>query len=165
MDNKHYVYKITDPKTKQFYFGSRSHKNPNMDSYMGSYISWNPEDESRLVKEIIKDDFKTREDAIEFESNLIEKYIDNELNENYHIPNKGFHVVGLAHKYHPFKTKKILNKFCKKYNLGDGSNIDWRTFDIMELMNPRDLINVPNIKQNEVYTRQPYVTNSIIEIK
>lgn len=92
---KHYVYKITDIKTNQYYIGCRSHKNPKSDSYMGSMQTWKPENKNMLVKEIIADDFKTREEAIEFEAILIEKCIDDKLNENYHIPNKGFHVVGV----------------------------------------------------------------------
>jgi len=100
----HYVYKITDTETGQYYFGSRSHEDPENDEYMGSMKSWTPEDEYRLVKEIIKDDFKTREDAIEFEDNIIGDYIDDELNENYHRPNKGFHTLG---------NKEIANKISK----------------------------------------------------
>lgn len=93
---KHYVYKITDPETNHYYFGSRSCEvNVEEDiEYMGSMKTWKPEDETRLLKEIIKDDFKTREEAIEFESSTIEEHIDDELNENYHIPNKGFHTFG-----------------------------------------------------------------------
>lgn len=91
---KHYVYKITDIQTGQFYFGSRSHKEPENDDYVGSMKTWIPENENRLIKEIIKDDFQTREDAIEFESKIIQKHIDDTLNENYHIPNKGFHTFG-----------------------------------------------------------------------
>ena len=92
---KHYIYKLTDPITGQFYFGSRSHPDPENDSYMGSMVSWTPEDKSRLVKEIIKDDFETREDAIDFEDEIIGEYIDNPLNENYNRPHRGFHTLGL----------------------------------------------------------------------
>lgn len=41
---KHYVYKITVPKTGQYYFGSRSHETPENDDYMGSMQVWKPED-------------------------------------------------------------------------------------------------------------------------
>jgi ribosomal protein L37AE/L43A len=92
---KHYVYKIIDPITNEFYFGSRSHINPIKDNYMGSYKVWKPDDKNRLLKEIISDKFETRADAIEFESQLISKYIDNSLNRNYNIPNKGFNTTGL----------------------------------------------------------------------
>lgn len=92
---KHYVYKIIDIKTGEFYFGSRSHEFPQTDKYMGSYKVWQPENKSRLIKEIISDDFETRTDAIQFESEIILKYINNPLNRNYNIPNKGFNTSGL----------------------------------------------------------------------
>jgi hypothetical protein len=92
---KHYVYKIIDIKTGEFYIGSRTHRTPKNDKYMGSYKVWKPDDKNRLLKEIISDKFETRADAIEFESQLISKYIDNPLNRNYNIPNKGFNTTGL----------------------------------------------------------------------
>lgn len=104
---KHYVYKLTDRETGEYYFGSRSHEDPNTDSYMGSMQAWKPEDKSRLIKEIIKDDFVTRDDAVEFESLIIEKNIDDNLNENYNIPNKGFHTKGLE------RTKEWNTKISK----------------------------------------------------
>ena len=107
---KHYVYKITDPETGQFYFGSRSNENPENDSYTGSMMTWTPEDKTRLVKEIIKDDFETREDAIEFEDELIGQYIDEELNENYHRPHKGFHTHGLV----PWNKGKTMSDEYKQ---------------------------------------------------
>jgi hypothetical protein len=92
---KHYVYKIVDVKTGEFYFGSRTHETPHADKYMGSYKVWKPEDVNRLLKEIIHDDFETRNDAVEFESYLISNHIDDPLNRNYYIPDKGFHTTGL----------------------------------------------------------------------
>lgn len=109
---KHYVYKLTDPITKQFYIGSRSHEDPDNDDYMGSMKTWIPEDETRLVKQIIKDDFETREDAIEFESDMIKDNIDNPLNENYHIPTKGFSVQGM--KKSPEEVQ-AMRKRLKEY--------------------------------------------------
>jgi hypothetical protein len=53
--------------------------------------TWKP-DKSKLIKEIIKDDFICREDAIKFEAEEITKFIDDEKNENYNIPNIGFHT-------------------------------------------------------------------------
>jgi len=91
---KHYVYKLIDQKTGKYYFGSRSHEDPENDDYMGSYYTWKPEDETRLLKEIISDEFDTREEAIELEAKLIEDNINDDLNENYFIPNKGFHTMG-----------------------------------------------------------------------
>jgi len=77
---------------------------------MGSYNTWEPEDENRLQKEIIKDDFETREDAIKFEANLIEKYIDNELNENYHIPPNKFHTKGSDSQFKGKTLEEIYGK-------------------------------------------------------
>ena len=104
----HYVYKITDPITGQFYYGSRSNEDPENDSYMGSMSTWTPEDKSRLVKEIIKDDFTTREDAIEFEDKIIGDYIEDNLNENYCRPHKGFHNHKKCWMCHPDTTDNIL---------------------------------------------------------
>ena len=109
MSKVHYVYKITDPITGQFYFGSRSHGDPETDDYMGSMKSWTPVDEGRLVKEIIRDDFETREDAIDFEDEIIGKYIDDELNENYYRPHNGFHTIGRKFK-HSEKTKQKISE-------------------------------------------------------
>ncbi|MCK9576040.1 MAG: hypothetical protein WC979_00575 [Candidatus Pacearchaeota archaeon] len=92
----HYVYRIEHIETKQFYIGSRSSKvHPRLDNYLGSMSVWKP-DKTKLKKEILKDDFICREDAIKFESDEIAKFIDDPLNENYYIPNKGFHTVGTA---------------------------------------------------------------------
>ena len=90
-NDKHYVYKITDPITNEYYIGSRSCNEIIADNYMGSYYVWKPKDVSRLVKEIIEENFETREDALEYEANLIKSYIDDPLNRNYHIPDKNFH--------------------------------------------------------------------------
>lgn len=91
----HYVYRITDPITNDYYIGVRSCKcKVENDSYMGSYCSWEPDDDSRLIKEILKDDFVTREEAVMYEASLIKSHIDDKLNRNYHIPNSGFHTYG-----------------------------------------------------------------------
>lgn len=37
---KHYLYKITNIETNQYYVGVRSHKDPNIDKYMGSSSIW-----------------------------------------------------------------------------------------------------------------------------
>ena len=116
---KHYVYKITDSKTGQYYFGSRSHKNPKNDEYMGSMKRWTPEDENRLLKEIIRDDFKTRDDAIEYESDIIQEHIDDELNENYHIPIKGFSMYGVEFSK---EHKNNISKVRIEKGLSKGSN-------------------------------------------
>jgi hypothetical protein len=37
INKNYYVYKVVDPKTNQFYYGSRGcHCDPNDDKYMGS---------------------------------------------------------------------------------------------------------------------------------
>ncbi|MCK9574703.1 MAG: hypothetical protein M0R51_01855 [Clostridia bacterium] len=92
----HYVYKVIHIETNQFYIGSRSSKvHPTLDSYLGSMSVWKP-DKTKLKKEIIKDDFICREDAIKFEAEEITKFIDDPLNENYYIPAIGYHVQGTA---------------------------------------------------------------------
>lgn len=96
MTTFHYVYMITDTLTNEYYIGSRSCIcSIETDEYMGSYKTWNPDDTSRLKKQIIKSDFKTRGEAIEYESKLIMENINNELNRNYHIPSKGFNMFGV----------------------------------------------------------------------
>jgi hypothetical protein len=90
----HYVYQITHIETGSFYIGSRSSKiHPTLDSYMGSMAVWKP-DKSKLTKSILKMDFETRQEAFEYEIELIELNIKNPMNENYHIPHKGFSSYG-----------------------------------------------------------------------
>lgn len=114
---KHYVYKITDQITGEFYIGSRSFRgNINEDDYMGSYRTWTPVDKDRLVKEVIKDDFNSREDAIDYEANFISDNIDNELNRNYNIPNKGFHLAGKSFTEEHKEKISISNKSFYKKN-------------------------------------------------
>jgi len=113
----YYVYRLDDPITNQFYFGSRSSKLlPENDiDYMGSMKTWKPEDKSRLIKTIFKSGYKSMSDAIEDESRLISKEIDNPLNENYYIPNKGFHTSGIPHT-EEWKIK-MSNRTSGKNNL------------------------------------------------
>lgn len=103
----HYVYKISDPITNEYYIGVRStKKNVESDSYMGSYVSWKPINKDRLIKEVIKT-FKNRESAQEYEIELIKLHIDNSLNRNYHIPGNGFHTVGIKKEFTEEQRKKI----------------------------------------------------------
>jgi hypothetical protein len=90
----HYVYKVKDA-FENYYIGSRSSTlHPLKDhKYKGSMKTWKP-DMSTLTKEIIKDDFLTREEAYSFETELISQLISDPLNKNYHIPNKGFCTFG-----------------------------------------------------------------------
>lgn len=95
INNVHYVYKIVDLITGEFYIGSRSCKcKVEDDCYMGSYYTWKPDDNAQLVKEIIKSDFNTRDEAVMHEADLIKKCINDKLNKNYHIPIAGFHSHG-----------------------------------------------------------------------
>jgi len=95
---KHYVYRLDDPITKEFYIGSRSCEcEITEDHYVGSYKTWKPKDKSRLIKTILKSNFRKRETCIKYESILIKENIDDSLNRNYYIPNIGFHRHGLVH--------------------------------------------------------------------
>jgi len=92
----HYVYRLEHIVTNQFYIGSRKSKiHPSLDPYLGSMAVWNP-DKNKLKKIIIRDDFLNREEAIELEILLIKENIKDPLNENYHIPDKGFPSYGMT---------------------------------------------------------------------
>lgn len=75
---KHYLYKITNVETGQYYVGVRSHNNPEKDKYMGSSSIWKrnwiKDNKNILIKEIIDDSFKTRDEANTEEVNLLQKY-------------------------------------------------------------------------------------------
>lgn len=91
---KHYVYKLEDKDTKEFYYGSRTCKcEINEDDYMGSMKTWNP-NKDNLIKTIIKSDFETRDEATEYEKEIVTEHYKNELNKNYSIPNTGFYSGG-----------------------------------------------------------------------
>jgi len=107
---KHYVYKLTDKTTNEYYFGSRTCKcNIEDDGYMGSMVTWKP-NKNNLLKEIIKSDFNDRQSAIEFESDLITKYIKHSLNRNYFIPTKEVGFYGHAHtKESKLKTANTMS--------------------------------------------------------
>lgn len=92
----YYVYKLTCRVSNEYYFGSRGCKvDPTIDNYLGSMKSWRPIKEN-LHKEILKSDFKSREEAMFFERNLIIKHKSFELCKNAHIPGVGFHAQGLG---------------------------------------------------------------------
>ena len=92
---KHYVYKITEKTTNEFYYGIRSCKcEPIEDSYMGSMVSWKP-NKNNLIKEILSE-FNDREDASEFEKLIISENIKNPLNRNYHT-GSGMSFYGKLH--------------------------------------------------------------------
>ena len=74
---KHYLYKITNIETYQYYVGVRSHNSPSTDKYMGSSSVWTKnwikENKDILIKEIINDSFQTREEANIGEVDLLKK--------------------------------------------------------------------------------------------
>ena len=90
-----YVYKLEHVETGEFYFGSRGCKClPEKDvKYLGSMYVWKP-DKNKLIKTILKDVI-SREEAYIYEAKLIEENINNTLNRNYHIPNKGYNTYGI----------------------------------------------------------------------
>jgi hypothetical protein len=93
----YYVYKLEHLETGEYYIGSRGCEiEPNLDfNYLGSMHVWTP-DKSKLIKTILSKYFPNRESAYEYEAKLISEGINDNLNRNYHIPNKGFHVEGLV---------------------------------------------------------------------
>jgi len=132
-----YVYRLDDPITNEFYIGSRQCEcSVESDSYMGSYTHWKPDDKGRLVKTILKTNFRKRETTNKFEAKLIRENIKNPLNKNAHIPGIGFfgkeRII-----YHPFSTNKYMKKWCKKNditcNTHDGSDVKW---DLIDTDNP-----------------------------
>jgi hypothetical protein len=116
----HYVYKITDPITNEYYIGSRSCKCDIInDAYMGSYVSWKPTDKNRLVKTILKSDFSNRNEALIYEKAMITEYIIDELNRNYHIPGDGFVTVGCVTVYDTNGNVFNVLKTNEKYISGE----------------------------------------------
>jgi hypothetical protein len=85
---------------------------PIEDTYMGSYCTWIPQNKSRLIKIILKSDFKNRKDTMVVESKLIKENINNELNRNYNIPGIGF-INNWTGKYHSIDTKKKMSESKK----------------------------------------------------
>ncbi len=113
----HYIYKMTDPNTDDFYIGRRSSKiKPELDiTYRGSMSSWTIEENFNkeiLIKEILVKDIKTFEYLCELESSIIESVIKDPLNKNAYIPAKGFYRKGP----HSEKTKKQISEKTKGEN-------------------------------------------------
>lgn len=113
MKKTYYAYKLTDKTTNEFYYGSRScfGKATDDTEYLGSMTTWKP-NKSNLIKEIIRDDFLSRDELMKFESNIIKENINNPLNRNYHIPNERFHNDGSAGML--YKNRKILLEKAKE---------------------------------------------------
>jgi hypothetical protein len=136
---KHYVYKLEDVKTGEFYFGSRTcYCNIEDDRYMGSPKIWKP-NKSNLRKTIIESNFKSREGALLYEKDIIKYNINNPLNRNYSIPNTGFYYGGEPEtnpnygKVHTNEWKDEQSKRMKEYyqknkatNLGRKFSEEWR---------------------------------------
>ena len=80
---KHYLYKITNLKTSQFYIGVRSANNPYNDKYMGSSSIWTKkwikDNILDLKKEILDDSFIDRQSANIAEVTLLKQYEDDVL--------------------------------------------------------------------------------------
>jgi len=74
---KHYLYKITNVNTNEYYVGVRSHNDPLKDRYMGSSSVWTKEwikdNREILVKEILDDSFLTRTEAGKAEVILLQE--------------------------------------------------------------------------------------------
>jgi len=75
---KHYLYKITNIQTNQFYLGVRSSEDPTSDRYMGSSSIWTKdwikENFQYLKKEILDETFLDRNSANLAEVALLKKY-------------------------------------------------------------------------------------------
>ena len=80
---KHYLYKITNLQSHQFYIGVRSAKDPYNDKYMGSSSIWTKEwiknNKELLKKEILNDSFLDRDSANLAEVELLKQYKDDDL--------------------------------------------------------------------------------------
>ena len=114
---RHYVYKLTENKTNEFYYGVRTCKcNPIDDNYMGSMAVWKP-NRDNLVKEILFE-FETREKAAEFESKIIEENIKNPLNRNYFIPTKEVGFYGYSHST---ETKQKVSNTMSGRHAGENN--------------------------------------------
>ena len=128
---KHYVYRIDDPITGEFYIGSRSCEcDIGDDLYMGSYTTWKPIDKSRLIKTILKSNFRKRETCIKYESNLIHEKINEDLNRNYHIPTVGF-FAGFTGKRHTADTLISMSEIKqgnKNPFFGKQHTIKWKLY-------------------------------------
>jgi hypothetical protein len=113
MKKTYYAYKLTDKITNEFYYGSRGcfGKATDDTEYLGSMTTWKP-NKSNLIKEIIRDDFSSRDELLQFERDIIQQNINNPLNRNYHIPAIGFYKDGSAGML--FKNRKILLEKAKE---------------------------------------------------
>lgn len=129
---KHYVYKLEDKKSGEFYYGSRTcHCDIEDDDYMGSPVIWKPNKEN-LQKVILNSSFENRESALLYEKKLVEENIKHPLNRNYSIPTKGFYrtdgnVWDDSWKLQQSKRMKEYYQKNKASNLGKLFDEEWRT--------------------------------------
>lgn len=129
---KHYLYKITNIETNQYYVGVRSHKNPEIDKYMGSSSVWTKtwikENYNILKKEVLDSTFITRELAGVAEVELLKSCEFDELCINCLFAKIPSHLGkkqsqewiqkriligernGMYGKHHTDETKEILSK-------------------------------------------------------
>jgi group I intron endonuclease len=116
---KHYVYRLTDKVTNEYYYGVRTCYCPiEEDTYMGSMKVWKPNYDN-LIKEIVCE-FDNRKDATNFEAYLIIKNMKNPLNRNY-----GWHIfgeMGFYGKKHDTETKQRISEAMKKYDRSGENN-------------------------------------------
>tara|TARA_B110000240_G_scaffold121578_1_gene135793 strand:+ start:614 stop:1237 length:624 start_codon:yes stop_codon:yes gene_type:complete len=111
---KHYVYKLTDKTTNEFYYGVRTCEcEIKDDSYMGSMVGWKA-NKDNLLKEIVCE-FGSREESVEFERKIIEDNIKHHLNRNYHT-GMGMAFYG---KNHTEETKVKQSESMKGKHLGE----------------------------------------------
>jgi hypothetical protein len=112
----HYVYKVILPETNEFYIGSRSCNCKPLEDvkYKGSMKTWIV-DKRKLIKKILRE-FDNRNSAMLYESELINKYINNKLNKNFSIPPFTFHTTGkdCSGNKNGFSNKKHTDKSKKK---------------------------------------------------
>lgn len=140
---KHYLYKITNLQSHQFYIGVRSAKDPYNDKYMGSSSIWTKEwiknNKELLKKEILNDSFLDRDSANLAEVELLKQYKDDDLCINclYDIiPShlgrkqsqewinkriKSGEQANMYGKHHSEETKKIISEKMKGRIISDST--------------------------------------------
>ena len=141
----HYVYRLDDLSTGDFYFGSRSCVcNPLNDSYMGSMYKWKP-DKTKLTKKIIKDDFVDRESAYAYERTIILEHYKNPLNKNFGVPSINGKMGGMSgeknaffNKTHTIEVKLRLSKYAKINSVGEKNGMWGKHFSELSKQKMRD---------------------------
>ena len=156
----HYIYKLTNIHTGEFYYGSRTCKcNPNDDTYMGSMKIWKP-NKSDIIKEIISSNFINRMEALNAESILINKNINHPLNRNYASPDGKFIRLG------PPINKGIPNPQHSKRMLGKNNPNFGKTLssEIRSKMS-KSSIGKPKSEEHKQNMRKPRTESHILNLK